>query len=106
MSDDEKLEKSGPEIVLPDSEEFKIRLQKRLGDISAELKDLRAIYKYSAPEMFSRWNIEIMLLEKLLTDGRVDTWDLSREYAHKHGSITDNFGVICMRIDDECKAVA
>lgn len=88
--------KESPVIMLPDDETRKRSLRDKL----AEYKE--RMHPYHAPELQMGAICKITVLERLLTDGQVDTWGLSREMAQTYGSGFDvrAFQNACGVIDD------
>lgn len=73
--------KEGPVIKLPENPEMVERLRAKLEEYRRRLSD----DQYKAPYAQQDTIYKIAILEKLLEDGVVDTWDLSRELGDKYG---------------------
>ena len=88
-----------PVIVLPEDEARKQQLRDKL----EEYKD--RLHPYRAPELQMSTICKIAVVKRLLKDGRVVTWDLSRELATTYGSGFDvnDFSNACGVIEDYCK---
>lgn len=91
--------KEAPIIVLSEDETRKKQLQNKLKEYRGRMD------RYQAPELQMGVICKIAVLERLLRDGQVNTWDLSREMADIYGSgfRTREFNVACMVIEDYCK---
>ncbi|MBI1975038.1 MAG: hypothetical protein HYS57_01605, partial [Parcubacteria group bacterium] len=90
-----------PVIVLPDDETRKQQLRDKLTQYKGR------VHPYRAPELQMNMDTicKIAVLERLLCDGQVSTWDLSREMAKTYGSGFDvnAFNNACGVIEDYCK---
>ena len=88
-----------PVIELPDDETHKQQLRDKLEEYRGRLRP------YRAPELQMSTICKIAVVERLLKDGRVVTWDLSRELATTYGSGFDgnDFRSACGVIEDYCK---
>lgn len=91
--------KESPVIVLPADETRKQRLRDKL----TEYKGRRHPYRH--PELQMDTVCKITVLERLLRDGQVNTWDLSREMVKTYGSGLDinAFNNACGVIKDYCE---
>ena len=93
-----RLEKS-PVIVLPENETHKTQLRRKLEEYKGRVKPFRA------PELQMDTIYKMTVLERLLRDGQVNTWELSREIAKTYGSDFDGhaFNNACGVIEDYCE---
>lgn len=91
--------KESPVIVFPEDETRKQQLRAKLVEYQGRMNP------YRAPEMQMDTICKMVVLERLLRDGQVKTWDLSREMAETYGSGFDGnaFGNACGVIEDYCK---
>lgn len=88
------------------------KLAQKLEEYKKRLMDNPACDGYKAPELFLEENnilrYRITILERLLRNGKVDSWSLSREMAQelqKKGEVFDSrrFDSACRIIDDYVK---
>lgn len=88
-----------PIFVLPEDETRKWQLREKLKEYKGRFDP------YRAPELQMGTICKITVLEQLLRDDRVDTWELCLEMAQTYGSSFDSykFNVACGVIDDYCK---
>jgi len=88
---------TSPVIVL--NEARRLQLAKKLEEYRGRLNSLRA------PEVQMDTICKITVLERLLRDGLVNTWELSREMATNYGLGFDAhyFTNACGVIEDYCK---
>lgn len=86
-----------PVIVLPDDETRKQQLRDKLAEYKGRM------HPYRAPELQMGTICKIAVLERLLADGKVVTWDLSREMAETYGFNVNDFKNACGVIEDYCK---
>lgn len=91
--------KESPVIVLPNDEMRKRQLEDKL----KEYKGRKDPHRHPALQMDTICKIEV--LERLLRDGKVVTWDLSREMAKTYGDSLDVDALdnACFVIEDYCK---
>lgn len=101
--------KQGPIIELPTNPSLRQRLEIKLNEYRARLIDQqKAATAYDAPEVIltntADTRYKIAVLEKLLADGKVDTFALSRELSARDSVFTvDAFDNACRVIEDYCK---
>lgn len=88
-----------PIIVFPTDETRQQQLRNKLVEYRGR------IHPYLAPERQMDTICKIVILERLLHDGRVNTGELSREMAKTHESSFDVnlFNNACHVIEDYCK---
>jgi len=93
-----RLEKS-PVIVLPEDEARKVQLRRKLEEYKKRMLPFRA------PEFQMDTICKVAVVERLLRDGQVLTWELSREMVKTYGSGFDPnaFNNACGVIEDYCK---
>ncbi len=91
------VEKS-PILVLPEDKVRVEQLRKKLQEYKQRIKP------YCAPELQMGAVCKIAVLERLLRDMVVDTWQLCLEMEETYGSGFDSekFGVACGVIEDYC----
>ena len=105
----EQEKQKSPKIKLPENSEMVQRLQDKLGDYKQRLEyEESEIDPYKAPEtvfsMLVDTRYKIAVLEKLLNDGEVNTFELSKELNDQDGRLdTQAFNNACAVIDDYCK---
>jgi hypothetical protein len=79
-----------PKITLPDDEDIIKALQDKLAEYRERLEKQRAEGPYREPSRFSNdMEYRIAILEKLLTDEKVDAQKLSEEIREKYGDYLD-----------------
>lgn len=93
--------KESPKINFPEDINIVKALQKKLSEykerLSAEIKK----DPYKAPEFFIDTNYKIAILEKLLINGEVNTYELSKELNKKFGGLDiETFKNACSIIKD------
>lgn len=95
----ERLGAKGPVIILPTDETRKQQLHNKLVEYRKRL------HPYRAPESQMDLVCKIAVLERLLNNGQVNTWELSREMVAKYGPgfNTDDFNNACAVIGDYCE---
>ena len=95
----EDIPKEAPIISLPDDKARQKQLQRKLKEYQERMQP------YRAPELQMENICKIAVLERLLRDGQVNTWDFSLELAKEHGSEFNpyDFSLACAVIDDYCK---
>lgn len=88
-----------PVIVLPKDETRKQQLRDKIMEYAGRM------HPYRAPELQMDTICKIAVLERLLNDSRVNTWELSHEMANTYGSGFDAnaFNRACGVIEDYCK---
>lgn len=90
--------KESPVIFLPMDEVRKQQFRDKLTEYKGRM------HPYCAPEMQMNTICKINVMERLLRDGQVNTWELSREMVETYGNIDVNeFNNACDIIDDYCK---
>ena len=94
-----KIEQKSPTIALPTDEARKQQLQDKLEEYRGRMDP------YRAPEMQMGTICKIAVLEQLLRDGEVNTFELSLEMSKKYGSGFDHnaFNNACGVVEDYCK---
>lgn len=92
-------QEESPVIVLPEDETKKEQLRQKLEEYRTRLEPL------GAPEMQMDTICKIAVLERLLRDSQVNTWDLSREMSKTYGHSLDHhaFNVACGVVADYVK---
>lgn len=92
-------ENKSPVTVLPEDEARKEKLRRKLEEYKGRLDGFRA------PELQMDTICKIAVLGKILKDGEVNTWDLSRELSARYGSSYDPyaFNVACDVVEDYIK---
>lgn len=96
---EEDMPKEAPIISLPNDETRREQVQKKLKEYRGRMQP------YRAPELQMENICKIAVLERLLRDGQVNTWDFSRKLAEEYGSgfNSNDFSLACAVIDDYCK---
>lgn len=104
-----KMEKEeSPKIELPKDAEVVKRLQNKLKDYKQRLaEEKKKIDPYKAPEqvfhILADTNYKIAVLEKVLLEGEVNTFELSRELNSQDGQFDSGaFNNACGVIEDYC----
>lgn len=88
-----------PTIVLPKNEARRVQLQRKLEEYKKRENPLHA------PELQMDTICKVAILERLLRDGRVNTWNLAQELFATYGSgfRLGAFNSGCGVIEDYCK---
>jgi len=93
-----------PKIKFPEDINIVKALQGKLAEYKERLGAQMKKDLYKAPELFTDTNYKIAVLEKLLTDGEVDTHELSRELNEQYGGFSvEDFDNACAVIEDYAK---
>ncbi|HOX10819.1 MAG TPA: hypothetical protein P5323_04025 [Candidatus Moranbacteria bacterium] len=93
-----------PKIKFPENINIVKALQGKLAEYKERLGAQMKEDPYKAPELFTDTNYKIAVLEKLLTDGEVNTHELSRELNEKYGGFSvGDFDNACAVIEDYTK---
>lgn len=94
-----KITEKGPILVLPEDEARKQQLQRKLEEYKGRFDP------YRTPELQMGTICKATILERLLRDTMVNTWELCLEMMGTYGSGFDSykFDVACGVINDYCK---
>lgn len=94
-----KVPKESPIIVLPDSKERQEQLKAKLKEYQGRIDP----YRHPALQMGAICKKTV--LERLLKDGKINTWELSEEMSKTYGLDFDaeSFDNACAVIKDYCK---
>ncbi|MBT9144063.1 MAG: hypothetical protein DDT29_02477 [Dehalococcoidia bacterium] len=93
-----------PKIKFPEDITKVKSLQEKLAEYKERLGTQMKKDPHKVPELFTDTNYKIAVLEKLLTDGEVNTHELSRELNEKYGGFNvDDFNNACAVIEDYAK---
>ncbi len=93
-----------PKIKFPEDITKVKSLQEKLAEYKERLGTQMKKDPHKVPELFTDTNYKIAVLEKLLTDGEVNTYELSRELNEKYGGFNvDDFNNACAVIEDYAK---
>jgi hypothetical protein len=86
-------------IVLPKDDARKTQLRRKLEEYR------KRVEPFHAPEQMMDTICKVAVLEQLLRDSQVNTWDLSRELFVTYGRAfdPDAFNNACGTIEDYCK---
>lgn len=92
-------QQKSPVIVLPEDEARREQLRQKLEEYRTRIEP------HKAPEMQMDTICKIAVLERLLRDSQVNTWDLSREMVEIYGPGLDahTFNVACGVVADYIK---
>ena len=102
--EEKKVEEKGPEINLPEDQNIVKALQNKLVEYKERLVTQMKQEPYKAPELFADTNYKIAVLEKLLVEGKVNTYELSRQLKEKYGGVdVASFDNACAVIEDYAK---
>jgi hypothetical protein len=97
----DRLEPKSPLIELPKDLELLEKLRRKLQEYKQRLETEKAQSPYQAPETFADTHYKIAVLGKLLSEGSVSTYDLSRELNERDGYFDANaFQNACSVIHD------
>ena len=96
--------KKSPEIKLPDDPRIRERLEVKLAEYRGRLSRLDDGFRDPALLQSTDAGYKVAILERLLQDGVVHTWEFSRELEAKYGIVKPyNFNNAAAVIDDYCR---
>jgi len=91
----------GPIMKLPEDKTIVIALRDKLAEYRKRLEKQKEKDLYKAPEFFTDMNYKIAVLDRLLTTGEVNTYELSRELNLMYkGFDSSVFNNACAVIED------
>ena len=105
----EKIDQKSPKIELPKDPEIVQKLQSKLKEYKQRLEEKKLkMDEWAAPEqvfpMLVGTKYKIAVLEKVLKDGEIKTFKLSRELEEQDGQFDKHaFNNACTVIEDYCK---
>lgn len=100
----QEKEQKGHKIILPGDAVIVRALQDKLEEYKQRLISRRQKDFYKAPELFTDTNYKIAILEKLLLDGEVDTYAISKKLMQIYGFVdASTFENACRVIEEYAK---